>query len=128
MFRIFNNNQPEWRHCHEIRHNCFLRRPVDGLLPAETSFTQAVKEGYHDIKDSVKENFGAYTGNDKQDALNFAEHRKEDLKKYHDAVREARDDYREARHRDQKAYLKYHKELPEKEDIQADLQLPKADF
>ena len=88
---------------------------------AETSFTQAVKEGYHDIKDSVKENFGAYTGNDKQDALNFAEHRKEDLKKYHDAVREARDDYREA-------YLKYHKELPEKEDIQADLQLPKADF
>ena len=95
---------------------------------AETSFTQAVKEGYHDIKDSVKENFGAYTGNDKQDALNFAEHRKEDLKKYHDAVREARYDYREARHRDQEAYLKYHKELPEKEDIQADLQLPKADF
>ena len=95
---------------------------------AETSFTQAVKEGYQDIKDSVKENLGAYTGNDKQDALNYAEHRKADLKKYHDAVRGARDDYRKARHSEQEAYLKYHKELPEKEDIQADLQLPKADF
>lgn len=98
---------------------------ADTGLVADNSFTQSVKDGYEDLKDSVKETFGGYTGNARDDARNYIERRQDDLKKYHDTVREARKDYMEARQNDREAYLKHHKELPEKEDIQADMDLSK---
>lgn len=98
---------------------------ADARLVADNSFTQSVKDGYEDLKDSVKETFGGYTGNTRDDARNYIERRQDDLKKYHDTVREARKDYMEARQNDREAYLKHHKELPEKEDIQADMDLSK---
>jgi hypothetical protein len=98
---------------------------AEARLVADNSFTESVKEGYEDLKDSVKETFGGYTGDDREDARNYMERRQDDLKKYHDTVREARKDYIESRQNDREAYLKHHKELPQKEDINADLDLSK---
>ena len=57
------------------------------------------------------------------------ERRQADLdKKYHDTVREARKDFMEARQSDREAYLKHHKELPQPEDIKADMDLSKIDL
>ena len=69
----------------------------EARLVADNSFTQSVKEGYEDLKDSVKETFGGYTGNDREDARNYMEHRQAAVKKYHDTGREARKDLMEAR-------------------------------
>ena len=100
---------------------------AEARLVADNSFTQSVKEGYEDLKDSVNETFGGYTGNDRAHARNYMERRQADLKKYHDTVREASKDFMEARQSDREAYLKHHKELPQPEDIKADMDLSKID-
>ena len=99
----------------------------DTRLMAENAFTRSVKDGYQDLKNDVKEVFGGYTGKQAEDARNFTERRQQDLRKYHDAVRKAQKVYVQSREEDQKAYLKYHKVLPQKEDIKADMDLSKME-
>lgn len=87
----------------------------------EKSFTQSVKDSYHEFKDSVTQAFGGYTGNPSADSKAYMEHYKEDLQHYHDSLREARDDYRKARLSEQKSYLEHHGTLPMEEDIDSDV-------
>lgn len=100
---------------------------VKTQLVADNSFTQSVKDGYEDLKDSVKETFGGYTGDTSADTKNYMERRQDDIKTYRDRVRDARKDFMESRQKDQTDYLKHHKELPQKEDIKADMDMAKID-
>ncbi len=104
---------------------------LTGALPfvshAETAsstdktFSQSVKEGYQDLKNTVTETFGGYTGNTQKDNQAYMDNYKNDLKDYHKAVQDARDDYRKARLGEQKSYLEHHKALPMQENIDSDM-------
>ena len=83
--------------------------------------SQSIKESYNDLKDSVTQAFGGYTGNEADDSQAYMEHYRNDLKEYHDSIREARDDYRRARLSEQKSYLEHHRSLPMNEDIDSDV-------
>ncbi|MBQ8173218.1 MAG: hypothetical protein IJ034_04670 [Mailhella sp.] len=90
---------------------------TDGV-PAEKSFSQSVKDGYHSLKNSM---FSSYSGNNNEDPKTYMENYRKDLNDYHDALREARDDYRKARLDEQRSYLEHHSTLPVNEDIDSDL-------
>ena len=87
----------------------------------EKSFTQSVKDGYHSLKNNMTQAFGGYTGDTEADSKTYMDHYRSDLEDYHDAMREARDDYRKARLVDQKSYLEHHRTLPMNEDIESDV-------
>ncbi len=89
----------------------------DGMH-AEKSFSQTVKDGYHNLKNSM---FSSYSGNDSEDSKTYMENYRKDLDNYHDALREARDDYRKARLDEQRSYLEHHSTLPMNEDIDSDI-------
>ena len=93
---------------------------------AESSFTQSVKDGYQDIKKDVKETVDEITGDNKSDVQKFRERRDKELHTYQKDVRDARKDYVKKREKAQQDYLKHHKELPLKEDLNKDLDVPTA--
>lgn len=93
---------------------------------AESSFTQSVKDGYQDIKKDVKETVNEITGDNKSDAQKFRERRDKDLHTYQKDVRDARKEYMKKREKAQQDYLKHHKELPLKEDLNKDLNVSPA--
>ena len=96
---------------------------AEDILTAENSFTDAVKSGYQDFKDSVNEVFGGYTGNDAKDARIYQERQKQDIDAYRKAIHDAREDFRRARMDEQGEYLKHHRQLPAPEDIDAELNM-----
>ena len=66
------------------------------------------------------------TGDNKSDVQKFRERRDKDLHTYQKDVRDARKDYVKKREKAQQDYLKHHKELPLKEDLNKDLDVPTA--
>lgn len=100
-----------------------LRARAEPGMPEqpEKSFTQSVKDSYHEFKNSVTQVLGGYTGNPSTDSKSYMEHYRQDLQNYHDSLREARDDYRKARLTEQKSYLEHHGSLPIEEDIDTDV-------
>ena len=94
--------------------------PAAPSAPADKSFTQSMKDGYHSLRNNISEVFGGYSGESKADQKLFMEHYREDLNDYHEAVRKARTKYRRARLNDQKAYLEHHNVLPMNEHIDSE--------
>lgn len=84
-------------------------------------FTQSIKDSYHELKNSVTQAFGGYTGNTSEDSETYMKQYQEDLDHYHNSIRDARDEYRRARLSEQKSYLEHHRSLPMNEDIDADV-------
>ncbi len=92
-----------------------------GRLLADNTFTESVKDTYKDAKNDLKDMVDRISGDESSDVQKYRNERAEDLKNYHHKLLEARQEYVESRMEAQKDYLADHKHLPDKEDIQADL-------